>query len=38
EGLTSEEYFKYANVDAPNHEFKPEVCVPWLARTLRITG
>jgi hypothetical protein len=35
EGLTSEEYFKYANVDAPNHEFKPEVCVPWLARTLR---
>jgi hypothetical protein len=34
DGMTDEEFFAYANVDVPNHEFKPEVCVPWLARTL----
>lgn len=34
EGMTDEEFFAYANVDVPNHEFHPTVCVPWLARTL----
>lgn len=34
EGLTDEEYFQYANVDVPQHEFKPQVCVPWLTDTL----
>ena len=29
-----EEYFTYANVDVPNHNFKHAVAVPWLARTL----
>ncbi len=30
EGLSQEEYFKYANVDVANHYFKGEVAVPWL--------
>ena len=30
EGLDMEEYFQYANVDAPNHYFKADVAVPWL--------
>ena len=34
EGLTMEEYFTYANVDVPNHNFKHAVAVPWLVRTL----
>ena len=34
EGLTMEEYFEYANVDVPEHSFKPNVAVPWLARAL----
>ncbi len=33
EGLTMEEYFTYANVDVPNHNFKHAVAVPWLVRT-----
>ncbi len=35
EGMTLEEYFEYANVDAPAHCFKENVAVPWLARVLR---
>lgn len=34
DGLTREEYFLYANVDVPEHSFKPDVAVPWLARVL----
>lgn len=34
EGLDMEEYFKYVNVDAPNHYFKSEVAVPWLKNVL----
>jgi hypothetical protein len=34
EGLTMEEYFEYANVDVPEHSFKPNVAVPWLRRVL----
>jgi len=34
EGLTLEEYFEYANVDAPNHYFKEHLAVPWLKRFL----
>ena len=37
EGLTMEEYFTYANVDVPNHNFKHAVAVPWLVRTLNGT-
>ena len=35
EGLTMEEYFEYANVDVPEHSFKPDAAVPWLTETLR---
>ena len=34
EGLTVQEYFRYANVDAPMHHFKGNVAVPWLANVL----
>ena len=34
EALTMEEYFTYANVDVPNHNFKHAVGVPWLVRAL----
>ncbi len=34
DGMTDEEFLAYANVNVPHHEFKPEVCVPWLVRTL----
>ncbi len=34
EGLDMEEYFRYVNVDAPNHYFKSEVAVPWLKDVL----
>ncbi len=34
EGLTMAEYFEYANVDVPQHSFKPNVAVPWLQRIL----
>ena len=33
-GLNFEEYYKYANVDAPNHYFKYEIAVPWLSKVL----
>lgn len=32
EGITMEEYFEYANVDAPQHRFRPERALPWLAK------
>ncbi|MBT3605525.1 MAG: hypothetical protein HOE48_13320 [Candidatus Latescibacteria bacterium] len=34
EGLTMEEFFVYANVDAPNHCFKENLAVPWLDAVL----
>ncbi len=35
EGLTMEEYLAdWANVDVPEHCFKPDVAVPWLAQVL----
>ena len=34
EGLSMEEYFEYANVDAPMHCFKENVAVPWLSEVL----
>ncbi len=30
EGVTMGEYFTYANVDAPNHRFRPDRALPWL--------
>jgi len=30
-GITMEEYFAYANVDAAQHRFRPTRAVPWLA-------
>jgi hypothetical protein len=35
EGLDDDEYFKYVNVDVPNHYFKSEVAVPWLVNVLK---
>lgn len=35
EGLSKEEFFKFANVDAPNHYFKSEIAVPWLKEALK---
>jgi len=34
DGMTQDEYFRYANVDAPMHHFKDNVAVPWLAKVL----
>lgn len=34
EGLAPEEYFEYANVDVPEHSFKADVALPWLASVL----
>lgn len=34
EGMTQDEYFEYANVDADRHCFKENVAVPWLVRAL----
>lgn len=36
EGLTSDEYFKYANVDVANHRFHPEHAVPWLEKVFAV--
>ena len=36
EGLDMETYFRYANVDAPNHCFKENIAVPWLSTTLSV--
>ncbi len=38
EGMTVDEYFEYANVDVPEHCFKENVAVPWLARVLGVAG
>ena len=35
EGLSMEEYFPYANIDAPMHHFKGKVAVPWLTKVLK---
>jgi hypothetical protein len=34
EGLTLDEYLRYANVDPSGHWFKENVAVPWLSRVL----
>ncbi len=34
EGLTMQEYYPYANCDAPMHHFKGKVAVPWLTKVL----
>ena len=34
EGLSMQEYFPYANCDAPMHHFKGNVAVPWLTKVL----
>ena len=31
DGVTSDEYLAYANVDAPMHRFRAHHAVPWLA-------
>ena len=38
DGMSEEEYFAYANVDADRHFFKERVAVPWLARVLGVSG
>mgnify|MGYP000868951556 FL=1 len=38
EGLSMEEYFPYANIDAPAHCFKGNIAVPWLVEVLRQGG
>lgn len=38
EGVTLDEYFVYANVDAPNHYFKERLAVPWLKRVFGIAA
>ena len=35
EGLTPDQWFEYANVDAPNHCFKENIAVPWLRDVLQ---
>lgn len=34
QGLAMQEFFEYANVDAPNHCFKENLAVPWLCEVL----
>jgi hypothetical protein len=36
EGLSMEEYYPYANCDAPMHNFKGHVAVPWLSKVLGV--
>ncbi len=36
DGITDEEYFRYANVDPSKHRFRPERAVPWLAKVFEI--
>jgi len=36
EGLTLQDYFRYANVDVPSHCFHPELAVPWLMSVFKI--
>ena len=35
-GITMEQYFAYANVDAAQHRFRPTRAVPWLAKVFGI--
>ncbi len=35
EGITTEEYFKYANVAPEHHFFKYKLCVPWMCEQLK---
>lgn len=35
-GITMEQYFAYANVDAAQHRFRPTRAVPWLAKVFEI--
>ncbi|MEO6875307.1 MAG: alpha/beta hydrolase family protein [Opitutaceae bacterium] len=35
EGLDAEEWYRYANVDPPNHYFHGDIAVPWLTRVIR---
>jgi hypothetical protein len=35
-GLTMEQYFAYAYVDAPRHRFRPHHAVPWLAGVFKM--
>ena len=34
EGITNQEYFRYANVVPEHHFYKSELCVPWMAKAL----
>ncbi len=36
EGISMDEYFRYANVDAQFHCFRPKRAVPWLAKVFGI--
>lgn len=36
EGITMDEYFEYANVDAQYHCFRPARAVPWLAKVFEL--
>ena len=38
EGLDRDEYFRYVNVDAPNHAFEVATAVPWLSHILKAPG
>jgi hypothetical protein len=35
-GITAEQYFAYAYVDAARHRFRPQRAVPWLAEVFRM--
>jgi len=35
-GITMEEYFEYAYVDVPMHQFHPQHAVPWLAKVFGV--
>jgi pimeloyl-ACP methyl ester carboxylesterase len=37
EGLDQQEWFRYVNVDAPNHSFKAGIVVPWLHQVVSNT-
>lgn len=34
EGITNEEYFRYANVVPEHHFYKSEICIPWMIKAL----
>jgi hypothetical protein len=37
-GISDDDYFRYANVDVPEHSFKPDKICPWLQETLGGSG